>query len=140
MVFSFDIGEEPFGRHRVIIRTFVQLLTSNCVRPVDPIYLKSSIMFAPNPADLAKDATKAEELVEHLGTITLEELNKYNCNNEERRLLSLFGIIFDVTSSEKGYGKDGACTSIKYVGLWGFISIPNTFCHTCAPRQRICRS
>ena len=97
-------------------------------------------MFAPNPADLAKDATKAEELVEHLGTITLEELNKYNCNNEERRLLSLFGIIFDVTSSEKGYGKDGACTSIKYVGLWGFISIPNTFCHTCAPRQRICRS
>lgn len=67
-------------------------------------------MFAPNPADLVKDVTKSGDAsVEQLGTISLEELNKYNCNNEERRLLSLFGIIFDVTSSEKGYGKNGAC-------------------------------
>ncbi len=66
-------------------------------------------MFAPSPSELAKDAKKDESAVEQLGTITLEELHKYNCNNDERRLLSLFGIIFDVTSSEKGYGKDGAC-------------------------------
>ena len=66
-------------------------------------------MFAPNPSELAKDSTKEHAEVEQLGTITLEELNKYDCNNEERRLLSLFGTIFDVTSSEKGYGKNGAC-------------------------------
>jgi hypothetical protein len=63
----------------------------------------------PDPANLAKEAKKDDAEVEQLGTITLEELHKYNCNNEERRLLSLFGIIFDVTSSEKGYGKNGAC-------------------------------
>ena len=68
-----------------------------------------TIMFAPSPSELAKDATKEQTEVEQLGTITLEELNKYHCNNEERRLLSLFGIIFDVTSSDKGYGKNGAC-------------------------------
>lgn len=66
-------------------------------------------MFAPNPSELAKEAKKDDETVEQLGTISLEELNKYHCDNEERRLLSLFGIIFDVTSSEKGYGKNGAC-------------------------------
>jgi len=65
----------------------------------------------PNPADLAKEAKKDETEVQQLGTIGLEELHKYDCNNEERRLLSLFGIIFDVTSSEKGYGKNGACKS-----------------------------
>lgn len=63
----------------------------------------------PNPADLAKDVQKDNTEVAQLGTIGLEELNKYHCNNEERRLLSLFGIIFDVTSSDKGYGKNGAC-------------------------------
>jgi hypothetical protein len=69
-------------------------------------------MFAPSPSELAKDATKEHAEVEQLGTITLEELHKYDCNNEERRLLSLFGTIFDVTSSEKGYGKNGACKSL----------------------------
>ena len=67
------------------------------------------ITMFPNPSDLAKEAKKGEGSVEQLGTISVEELNKYHCNNEERRLLSLFGTIFDVTSSEKGYGKDGAC-------------------------------
>eukprot|EP00934_Nitzschia_sp_Nitz4_P004725 Nitzschia sp. Nitz4//scaffold19_size178191//100858//101430//NITZ4_001983-RA/size178191-augustus-gene-0.108-mRNA-1//-1//CDS//3329540699//4715//frame0 len=62
----------------------------------------------PNPASLAKGAKKEHEEVEQLGTITLEELHKYHCNNKERRLLCLFGNVFDVTSSEKGYGEDGA--------------------------------
>ena len=77
-------------------------------------------MFAPSPSELAKDATKEQTEVEQLGTITLEELNKYHCDNEERRLLSLFGIIFDVTSSEKGYGKNGACKLI-FLHEWGTI-------------------
>jgi hypothetical protein len=65
----------------------------------------------PNPAELAKNAEDDVIAdVPQLGTIGLEELNKYHCNNEERRLLSLFGIVFDVTTSEKGYGKNGACT------------------------------
>ena len=67
----------------------------------------------PNPLNLAKEAKKEDAEVEQLGTISLEELHKYDCNNESRRLLSLFGIVFDVTSSEKGYGKDGACKSIS---------------------------
>jgi predicted heme/steroid binding protein len=61
----------------------------------------------PNPANLIKGKTEILE-VEQLGTISLEELHKYNCNNADRRLLSLFGDVFDVTSSEKSYGKDGA--------------------------------
>ena len=69
----------------------------------------------PNPTDLAKTAKKDETEVEQVGTITLEELHKYNCENEDRRMLSLFGIVFDVTSSEKSYGKNGACTFKKYL-------------------------
>jgi hypothetical protein len=37
----------------------------------------------PDPANLAKEAKKDEAEVEQLGTITLDELHKYNCNNEE---------------------------------------------------------
>ena len=79
-------------------------------------------MFAPNPSDLAKEAKKDDAEVEQLGTISLEELHKYNCNNEERRLLSLFGTIFDVTSSEKGYGKEGACTLNSKILLVGITA------------------
>lgn len=61
----------------------------------------------PNPANLMKGNIELPE-VEQLGTLTLEELNKYDCKNPDRRLLCLFGQIFDVTSSEKSYGKDGA--------------------------------
>jgi hypothetical protein len=50
----------------------------------------------------------------------LEELNKYDCN-ADRRLLCLFGTVFDVTSSEKGYGKAGACKFPKSrYGTWRF--------------------
>eukprot|EP00485_Elphidium_margaritaceum_P001042 CAMPEP_0202695804 /NCGR_PEP_ID=MMETSP1385-20130828/9291_1 /ASSEMBLY_ACC=CAM_ASM_000861 /TAXON_ID=933848 /ORGANISM="Elphidium margaritaceum" /LENGTH=189 /DNA_ID=CAMNT_0049351881 /DNA_START=128 /DNA_END=697 /DNA_ORIENTATION=+ len=47
-------------------------------------------------------------VVEQLGNISLEELNKYNCDNEDRRMLSLFGTVFDVTSAVTKYGKEGA--------------------------------
>jgi hypothetical protein len=63
----------------------------------------------PNPSSFAKgDNTDLPE-VEQLGTVSLEKLHEFDCNNPERRILSLFGILFDVTSSEKSYGKDGAC-------------------------------
>ena len=63
----------------------------------------------PNPANLAKDAAGADiPKVDSVGTLTVEQLNEYHCDNPDRRLLSLFGDIFDVTSSEKGYGKEGA--------------------------------
>jgi hypothetical protein len=61
----------------------------------------------PNPANLMKGKAELPE-VEQLGKISLDELHEYNCNNPQRRLLSLFGDVFDVTSSEKSYGKDGA--------------------------------
>jgi hypothetical protein len=62
----------------------------------------------PNPSDLMKGSAEIPE-VDQLGTISLEELHKYDCNNPDRRIFSLFGTLFDVTSSEKGYGKEGAC-------------------------------
>jgi hypothetical protein len=62
----------------------------------------------PNPSSLIKGDAEIPS-AEEVGTISLEELHKYHCNNPDRRILSLFGTLFDVTSSEKGYGKDGAC-------------------------------
>ena len=73
----------------------------------------------PTPGSLAKgNANEIPEVVQ-LGTITLEELNKYHCNNPDRRLLCLFGDVFDVTSSEKGYGQEGAC---KFLLISGMLS------------------
>eukprot|EP00529_Nitzschia_sp_RCC80_P037239 CAMPEP_0113494258 /NCGR_PEP_ID=MMETSP0014_2-20120614/29013_1 /TAXON_ID=2857 /ORGANISM="Nitzschia sp." /LENGTH=146 /DNA_ID=CAMNT_0000388143 /DNA_START=44 /DNA_END=484 /DNA_ORIENTATION=+ /assembly_acc=CAM_ASM_000159 len=63
----------------------------------------------PNPANLAKgESDIPAPSGPELGTITLDELHKYDCNNPDRRVLSLFGTLFDVTSSEKSYGKSGA--------------------------------
>ena len=63
----------------------------------------------PSPASLiGKGGDEKLPEVEQMGTITLEELNKYHCNNPDRRLMSLFGVVYDVTSSLKSYGPDGA--------------------------------
>jgi len=62
----------------------------------------------PSPASLMKGGDAPLPEVEQMGTITLEELNKYHCNNPDRRLMSLFGVVYDVTSSLKSYGPDGA--------------------------------
>ena len=62
----------------------------------------------PNPANLVRGSKSELPEVEQMGTISLEELHKYNCNNPDRRIFSLFGDLYDVTSSEKGYGKNGA--------------------------------
>jgi len=43
---------------------------------------------------------------ELLGSIGIERLHTFDCHNESRRLLSLFGHIFDVTDSAQ-YAKDG---------------------------------
>mmetsp|Transcript_21041 Transcript_21041/g.58533 ORF Transcript_21041/g.58533 Transcript_21041/m.58533 type:complete len:125 (-) Transcript_21041:830-1204(-) len=66
-------------------------------------------MSIPNPLNLLKGTPEELPQVEQIGTVGLEELNEYHCNNEKRRMLSLFGTIYDVTSSEKSYGKSGAC-------------------------------
>ena len=63
----------------------------------------------PNPSKLAKQSDKDKlPEVEQLGTISLETLQKYHCQNPDRRLVSLFGTVYDVTSSESSYGPDGA--------------------------------
>lgn len=61
----------------------------------------------PNPTSLIGDKQELPQ-VKQLGTITLEELHKYHCENPDRRCLSMFGTIYDVTSGVKSYGPDGA--------------------------------
>lgn len=64
----------------------------------------------PDPASLMMGGGKKEDLpeVDQLGTITLETLNSYDCNNPTRRLMCLFGEVYDVTSAENKYGPDGS--------------------------------
>lgn len=64
----------------------------------------------PDPSSLIGDGETPEELpeVEQLGTISLETLNSYHCNNPDRRLMSLFGEVYDVTAAVKKYGPDGS--------------------------------
>jgi predicted heme/steroid binding protein len=61
----------------------------------------------PNPSTLIGETQELPQ-VEQLGTISVEELNKYHCNNPDRRRLSMFGTVYDVTSGVKSYGPDGA--------------------------------
>lgn len=61
----------------------------------------------PTPASLMGGKPAELPQVEQLGTISLETLHQYHCNNPDRRCLSLFGTVFDVTSSLKSYGPDG---------------------------------
>jgi predicted heme/steroid binding protein len=65
-------------------------------------------MMPPNPASLTSGERTDLPEVEQMGTMTLEALHQYHCNNPDRRMLSLFGTIYDVTSSLKSYGPDGA--------------------------------
>jgi hypothetical protein len=74
----------------------------------------------PNPTSLIKGDNEIPQ-AEEVGTISLDELHKYNCNTD-RRILSLFGTLFDVTSSEKGYGKDGACKCFVFLMVFVVIS------------------
>lgn len=63
----------------------------------------------PDPSSLMGDGKK-EDLpeVEQLGVITLETLNAHHCNNPGRRLMCLFGEVYDVTSAVDKYGPDGS--------------------------------
>jgi Cytochrome b5-like Heme/Steroid binding domain len=63
----------------------------------------------PDPMSLMGDSPKGDlPEVEQLGTISLETLNSYNCNNPDRLLMCLFGVVYDVTSAPKKYGPDGS--------------------------------
>jgi predicted heme/steroid binding protein len=61
----------------------------------------------PNPASMTGEKKELPE-VEQMGVMALETLHTFDCNNPDRRLLSIFGEIYDVTSSVNGYGPDGA--------------------------------
>ena len=61
----------------------------------------------PNPMTLIKGKGELPE-VEQMGTMTVEQLNQYHCNNPDRRMLCMFGTIFDVTTGVRAYGPDGA--------------------------------
>lgn len=61
-----------------------------------------------NPLNHLKKGDDELPKVEQLGTISLEKLNEYHCDNPERRLMSLFGKVYDVTSAVDSYGPDGA--------------------------------
>lgn len=76
-------------------------------KPKEPIDRSSGQM--PDPMSLMGDA-KQEPLpeVEQMGTISLETLNVHDCNHKERRLLSLFGEVYDITAAVDKYGPDGA--------------------------------
>ena len=61
----------------------------------------------PNPLSLISGSGELPE-VEQLGTISLETLNQYHCNNPDRRCLCLFGKVYDVTAAVNSYGPEGA--------------------------------
>jgi hypothetical protein len=42
-----------------------------------------------------------------LGEISITELNNYHSDNPERRLVSMMGVVFDVTDAVDKYGPDG---------------------------------
>ena len=69
-------------------------------------------MSAPDPTSLIKssgdDGTNELPEVEQLGVITIETLNTYHCNNPDRRLICMFGKVYDVTSSIENYGPEGS--------------------------------
>ena len=69
-------------------------------------------MSAPDPKSLMKsdgDGSSNElPVVEQLGVITVEMLNTYHCNNPDRRLICMFGKVYDVTSSIANYGPEGS--------------------------------
>lgn len=84
-----------------IIPSLPCLLSNNINNP-------SIATMMPSPASLIRGGEEKLPEVEQMGTISLEELNKYHCKNPDRRLMSLFGVVYDVTSSLKSYGPEGA--------------------------------
>lgn len=62
----------------------------------------------PSPTSLISGEKVEHAPVPQLGTISVAQLNEYHCLNAERRLVSLYGTCFDVTSSLQSYGPDGA--------------------------------
>jgi hypothetical protein len=57
-----------------------------------------------------KSQSQFQELptVDQLGTISLEQLHEYHCQNPKRRVLSIFGVLYDVTSAVDKYGPKGS--------------------------------
>ena len=62
----------------------------------------------PNPTTLISGGDIPPLSGKALGSISVETLNLHHCNNPDRRLISLFGKVYDVTTSDRSYGPDGA--------------------------------
>lgn len=62
-------------------------------------------MLPPDPSTLAVE-TDRHRAVEQLGTIDLATLNQYD-EKSERKLVSLLGVVYDVTENTKAYGPRG---------------------------------
>jgi hypothetical protein len=62
----------------------------------------------PNPLSLLSGNKPELPKVDQLGTIDLKTLNQFHCDNPDRRIISLFGKLYDVTAAEQSYGSDGA--------------------------------
>jgi len=50
-------------------------------------------MIPPDPKSLMKEGQENLPKVEQMGTMTLEELHEYHCNNPDRRMLCMFGTL-----------------------------------------------
>ena len=63
-------------------------------------------MNIPNPKDIAERHELPQ--VEQLGTISLQQLNSYTCDNPDKRVISLFNVLYDVTEAKDKYGEEGS--------------------------------
>ncbi len=64
----------------------------------------------PDPRSLKSQQSPIHELplVDQLGTISLEQLHEYHCQNPIRRIVSIFGVLYDVTLAIDKYGPNGS--------------------------------
>jgi hypothetical protein len=69
---------------------------------------KTTMSGIPNPLSLLSGNKAELPKVDQLGTIDLKTLNQFHCDNPDRRIISLFGKLYDVTAAEQSYGSDGA--------------------------------
>jgi hypothetical protein len=73
----------------------------------------------PNPSTLINASQDPLPEVEQMGVMTLAQLHEYHCENPNRRMVALYGVVYDVTSSVQSYGAEGAYKEYAGHGTWG---------------------
>lgn len=85
------------------------------------------------PMERPTDVDLPDDYNEMLGSITVEELERYGCGNPSRRfLLSVWGHVFDVSDRPDKYGPDGPYSSLTGKDItWGLFTGVDTvaFCN-----------